>query len=108
LPPSAQASPQPIASTGIHLAERLRERRLTGRHPRTTISCKGVRLLFTVTETFLIPGRGIVLLPVLNPVGEEKLAIEAPLGPKRPMAARIWSMGGLNFLKVSGGSASWW
>jgi hypothetical protein len=57
-------------------------------------------LLFTVTETFLIPGRGVVLLPELRPVGEEKFKIGDPLRLRRPNGAEdSVRIGGLEFLK---------
>jgi hypothetical protein len=43
-----------------------------------------VRLLFTVTETFAVPGRGVVLLPELKPVGEENFKVGDPLRLRRP------------------------
>ena len=38
-----------------------------------------MRLLFTVTEAFTVPGRGVVLLPELTFVGDEKFRVGEPL-----------------------------
>jgi hypothetical protein len=59
-----------------------------------------VRLLFTVTDTFSIPGRGVVLLPELTPVGEERFRVGDPLKLRRPDGAEASvCIGGLEFLK---------
>ena len=45
----------------------------------------------TVTETFSIPGQGIVLLPELKPVREERFNGGNRFGSSDAMAGRIWS-----------------
>jgi hypothetical protein len=58
-----------------------------------------VRLLFTVTETFTVQGRGIVLLPELRPVGDEHFRVGDPLRLRRPDGTEDFvPIGGLNFL----------
>src|SRR6516225_1633154 len=62
-----------------------------------------VRLLFTVTETFTVSGRGVVLLPELTFVGEEKFSVGEPLRLRRPDGAEeAVPIGGLEFLKYYG------
>ena len=57
-------------------------------------------MLFTVTETFVVPGRGVVLLPELRPVAEEKFKIGDPLRLRRPNGVEdSVRIGGLEFLK---------
>jgi hypothetical protein len=62
------------------------------------------RLLFTVTDTFSIPGRGIVLIPELKPVGQERFKVGELLLLKRPDSAhdRV-HIGGFEFAKKLGG-----
>ncbi len=45
---------------------------------------KMARLLFRITEVLTIPNRGIVLLPGLNFVGDERFRVGEPLLLKRP------------------------
>ena len=59
-----------------------------------------MRLLFTVTEAFTVPGRGVVLLPELKPVGGEKFKVGDPLRLRRPDGIEdSVRIGGLEFLK---------
>lgn len=63
------------------------------------------RLLFTVIEVFTAPGRGIVLLPELRPVGEERFSVGDPLIVQRPDGTEVMvQIAGLEFLKASDGS----
>jgi hypothetical protein len=43
-----------------------------------------MRLLFRVEETFNVPGRGVVLLPELRPIGPERFSVGDPLVLKHP------------------------
>jgi hypothetical protein len=57
------------------------------------------RRLFTVTETFMVPGRGIVLIPGIAPVGNERFRVGDPLLLKRPDGREIpTTIGSLEFL----------
>jgi hypothetical protein len=57
------------------------------------------RQLFTVTETFSVPGRGIVLIPGISPVGNERFRVGDALLLKRPDGTEIMTaIGGLEFL----------
>src|SRR5713226_2897497 len=57
------------------------------------------RQLFTVTGTFSVPGRGIVLLPGISPVGNEQFRVGDALLLKRPDGTEIVTyIGGLEFL----------
>ena len=57
-------------------------------------------MLFTVTEMFVVPGRCVVLLPELKPVGEEKFKVGDPLRLRRPNGVEeVVQVGGLEFLK---------
>ena len=68
-----------------------------------SLSYSEVRLLFTVTETFTVSGRGVVLLPELTFVGEEKFSVGEPLRLRRPDGAEeVVPIGGLEFLKYYG------
>jgi len=52
--------------------------------------------LFTVTGTFTIPGRGIVLLPGLLPSGDERFKVGDPVLLRHPNGLEIRSnIGGL-------------
>jgi hypothetical protein len=63
-----------------------------------------VRLLFTVTGTFTVQGRGIVLLPELRPVGDEHFRVAYPLRLRRPDGTEdLVPIGGLEFLKPLSG-----
>lgn len=54
------------------------------------------RRLFTVTDTFLIRARGVVLLPGIVPEGDERFQIGDPLRLKRPDGSTIdTTIGGL-------------
>jgi len=62
------------------------------------------RLLFTVEETFTVQGRGVVLLPELKPLGEERFKVGDPLILKRPDGAEDKvSIAGLELLKPLNG-----
>jgi hypothetical protein len=57
------------------------------------------RQLFTVTDTFSVPGRGIVLIPGISPVGNERFRVGDALLLKRPDGTElITDIGGLEFL----------
>jgi hypothetical protein len=52
--------------------------------------------LFTITGTFVIPGRGIVLLPGLLPVGDERFKVGDPILLMHPDGLEIrTNIGGL-------------
>src|ERR1035438_108750 len=69
-----------------------------------SLYCFRVRLLFTVTESFTIPGRGIVLLPELRPVGEEKFNVGDRLKLRLPNGEEeLVHIGGLELLKPTNG-----
>jgi len=54
------------------------------------------RRLFTVTDTFLIRARGVVLVPGIVPEGDERFRIGDPLLLKRPDGLTIeMAIGGL-------------
>jgi hypothetical protein len=60
-----------------------------------------VRLLFTVSQTFTIEGRGLSLLPELRPVGNESFNVGDPLRLKRPDGTEeIVDIGGIELAKV--------
>ena len=46
-----------------------------------------MRLLFSVTNVFTIPSRGVVLVPEITPVGEERFRIGDSLRLRRPDGA---------------------
>ena len=57
------------------------------------------RLLFTVEDTFLIEGRGVVPVPGIVPQGEEQFRIGDPIRLKQPNGSEIdWKIGGLEML----------
>jgi hypothetical protein len=57
------------------------------------------RRLFTVTDTFFVQGRGLVLVPGITLVGEERFKVGDPLLLQRPNGTEsIISIGGLEFL----------
>jgi hypothetical protein len=67
------------------------------------------RLLFTVTETGTIQGRGIVLLPELRPVGDEQFSVGDPLILKRPDGVEgMVRIADSNCLKPWREIANWW
>jgi hypothetical protein len=47
------------------------------------------RRLFTVTDTFNVTGRGIVLAPGLMPIGDERFRIGDPILLRRPDGMEI-------------------
>lgn len=49
-----------------------------------TLSAPMARRILTVSETFTIRGRGVVLLPGLVPIGDERFRIGDALVLKRP------------------------
>jgi hypothetical protein len=58
-----------------------------------------MRLLFTVTETFAVPRRCVVLLPELKPIGEETFKVGDPLRLRRPNGVEdVVQIGGLELL----------
>jgi hypothetical protein len=60
-----------------------------------------VRLLFTVSQTFTIQGRGVTLLPELRPVGDERFKVGDPLRLKRPDGTdELVKIGGIELAKV--------
>jgi hypothetical protein len=57
------------------------------------------RRLFTVEDTFLIEGRGIVPVPGIEPQGDERFRIGDSIILKRPDGSEIeWQIGGLELL----------
>jgi len=64
-----------------------------------------MRLLFTVTEAFTLPGRGVVLLPELNFVADEKFRVGESLRLRFADGTeeRV-QIGGLEFLKPLSGN----
>jgi hypothetical protein len=61
------------------------------------------RLLFRVTEVFTVQTRGIVLLPKLNFVGDERFRVGDPLLLKRPDGTEIdTTIGAVELLKPVG------
>jgi hypothetical protein len=61
-----------------------------------------MRLLFTVTQAFTIQGRGVVLLPELRLIGEERFSVGDPLLLKRPDGKQDQvRIGGLEFACTS-------
>jgi hypothetical protein len=64
-----------------------------------------MRLLFTVTEAFTVPGRGVVLLPELTFVGDEKFRVGEPLRLGfTDGTEELVLIGGLEFLKPLSGN----
>jgi hypothetical protein len=54
------------------------------------------RRLFTVTDTFLIPGRGLVLVPGIAPIDDEQFQVGDSILLKRPDGVEIrTTIGGL-------------
>jgi hypothetical protein len=59
-----------------------------------------MRLLLTVTETFTVQGRGLVLLPELRLTGEERVSVGDPLLLKHPHGTDgAATISGIEFLK---------
>ena len=57
------------------------------------------RCLFKVEDTFLITGRGLVLVPGIVPIGEERFRAGDPLLLKRPDGSELTTtIGGLEML----------
>ena len=57
------------------------------------------RLLFTVEDTYSIEGRGVVLLPGLEPIGDEVFHPGDPIRIRRPDNSELNTrMRGLEFL----------
>jgi translation elongation factor EF-Tu-like GTPase len=57
------------------------------------------RCLFAVEDTFLIKGRGLVVVPGIVPIGEERFRVGDPLLLKRPDGTSVsTNIGGLEFL----------
>lgn len=64
-----------------------------------------MRLLFILTETLTIPGRGIVLLPELKPVDDERFRVGDPLLIRHPDGTdEAVGIGGLELLKPLNGN----
>ncbi len=58
------------------------------------------RRLFTVADTFLVRGRGVVLLPGIVPVGDERFRVGDALLLKRPNGSEIQTtIGGLEMFQ---------
>lgn len=56
------------------------------------------RRLFTVTRTFVVPGRGLVLVPGIAPTADETFRVGDPLLLKCPDGTeRSTTIGGLEF-----------
>ncbi len=61
------------------------------------------RRLFTVEDTFLIKGRGLVPLPGIVPQGAERFRVSDPIVLKRPDGSTLaWKIDGLDL--ISGGT----
>lgn len=57
------------------------------------------RCLFKVEDAFLIAGRGLVPVPGIIPVGDERFRVGDPITLKRPDGSAISTViGGLEFL----------
>jgi hypothetical protein len=57
------------------------------------------RKLFTVEDTFLIQGRGLVLVPGIVPQGDERFRVGDPVLLKRPDGSTLtWKIGGLEII----------
>jgi hypothetical protein len=57
------------------------------------------RRLFTVEDTFLIQGRGLVPVPGIVPQGEEHFQVGYPIRLQRPDGSSLaWQIGGLEFI----------
>jgi translation elongation factor EF-Tu-like GTPase len=66
---------------------------------RLSVAKKMARLLFTVEDTFMIEGRGLVPLPGIVPQGDEQFRVGDPISLKRPDGSEIeWTIGGLELL----------
>lgn len=58
------------------------------------------RRLFTIEDTFLIKGRGLVPVPGIVPQGEEVFRVGDPIRLKRPDDSTFdWQIGGLELLQ---------
>ena len=56
------------------------------------------RRLFTVEDTFLIEGRGLVVVPGIVPEGDERFRTGDPIRLKRPDGSETpWRIGGIEF-----------
>ena len=61
-----------------------------------------VRLLFTVSQTFALRGRGVTLIPQLRLIGDEVFKVGDPLRLKRPDGSEdVVRIGGFELAKVS-------
>ncbi len=68
------------------------------------VPCDEVRLLFSVTDTFTIQGRGIVLLPELKLVDDERFRVGDLVRLRRPDGTEdVVPIRGLEFLKCEDG-----
>ena len=57
------------------------------------------RLLFTVEDTFLIKGRGLVLVPGIIPLRSERLQVNDPILLRRPDGSSLaWQIDALEIL----------
>jgi hypothetical protein len=57
------------------------------------------RHLFTVEDTFIIEGRGLVPIPGIVPQGNERFKVGDAIRLKRPDGSEIeWQIGGLELL----------
>ena len=71
---------------------------------RTRYPVQWVRLLFTVTETFTVEGRGIVLLPEVRLAAEDEFRAGDTLMLKRPDGVEVTvRIAGRELLKTLGG-----
>jgi hypothetical protein len=60
------------------------------------------RRLFIVEDTFSIKGRGLVPVPGILPVGEERFRIGDPILLKRPDGSFLeWKIGGIEMILCS-------
>ena len=57
------------------------------------------RLLFTVEDTFLIQGRGLVPVPGITPVSDERINVGDNILIRRPDGTEFpWKIGGIEFI----------
>lgn len=60
------------------------------------------RVLLTIEETFTVEGRGVVLLPRLEPIDEERFAAGDPVRIRRPDGTDLNTvMQGVEFLTTT-------
>ena len=100
VPPVFEGAGLPSASRNVPLMK------LHAQDPRTRTRypVQWVRLLFTVTETFTVEGRGIVLLPEVRLAAEDEFRAGDTLMLKRPDGVEVTvRIAGRELLKTLGG-----